>query len=183
MSWLVKPPAAPPPPPGHVDVEAFMGQAAEIEQSGGDVPAFTYLRNIGPKVQPDKWGQPLPLSAPDQARLDRLFALLASPADRAPALVLSGTLDPGETEALRQVFPDIYVRMVQQARIDMATTPPPYAAWAESTLGILFGMQASKVYNDAPPPPASNGKSKDDEPSGATAADRREVSVRQQKGS
>jgi len=157
-----------------------MGQAAEIQEAGQFVPALAFLRTVCPPAQLDKWGEPLPLSDPDQARLDRLFAVTANPLERGWALVQSGTIDPGEAECIAMTSPDAYQVLVSRARMDMAQAPPPYSMWAEQTLGVLFGQPAAKVYKEAPPPkPPAPSPGKSDEATGATQADRREISVRQ----
>lgn len=163
-----------------------MGQAAEIQQGGQSVPALEFLRAVCPRAQLDKWGEPLPLSAPDQARIDRLHAVAVDPAGRGEALIRSGTLDPGEAECIARAAPLTYVELVRRARFDMASTEPPYAPWAEQTLSILFGEPAARAYQEPPQPPAAQPKpssTKDDEDTGATPADRREISVRQRKAS
>lgn len=163
-----------------------MGIAAEIQQSGQAAPALDFLRAVCPRSQLDKWGEPLPLSDPDQARIDRLYAVAVDPAARGSALIRSGTLDPGEAECIARTAPGTYAQLVSSARMDMATTPPPYAPWAEQTLSILFGEPAAKAYQEPPPQAAPQGKpsgGKDDQDTGATPADRREISVRQRKAS
>jgi hypothetical protein len=165
-----------------------MGHAAETEQGGQSVPALEFLRAVCPRVQLDKWGEPLPLSDPDQARLDRLYAVAVDPLGRGEALVKSGTLDPGEAECLAKCSPEAYQALVKQSQMDMATTEPPYQMWAERTLSILFGEPAAIMYKEQPQQPASGGKSpstqgNDDTGANPTPADRREISVRQRKAS
>jgi hypothetical protein len=163
-----------------------MGNAAEAQQGGRVVPALEFLRTVCPRVQLDKWGQPLPLSEPDQARIDRLYAVAVDPAGRGEALIRSGTLDPGEAECIARSAPQTYAALVQRARLEMASTPPPYAPWAEQTLSILFGEPAARAYQDPPSPATAQAKpsgTKDDQDTGATPADRREISVRQRKAS
>jgi hypothetical protein len=172
--------------PAPVDATELMGAAAEAEQRGQSSPALAFLRTVCPRVQLDKWGQPLPLSDPDQARIDRLYAVALDPAGRGQALIRSGTLDPGEAECLAVTAPQAYGELAAGARLEMAQTPPPYAQWAEQTLSILFGEPAAKAYQEPPQQPASQGKpsgGKDDQDTGATPADRREISVRQRKAS
>lgn len=132
-------------------------------------------------MQLDKWGEPLPLSAAEQARIDRLVAVAADPLERTWALVLSGTLDPLEAECCAVTSAGAYNALVSKAKMDMAMTPPPYAPWAEQTLGILFGKPAAKVYVEAQIQPASAGKpsARNDEASFPTPSDRREIPVRQ----
>lgn len=163
-----------------------MGVAAEAEQGGQSVPALDFLRTVCPRSQLDKWGEPLPLSDADQARIDRLYAVAVDPSGRGQALIRSGTLDPGEAECIARAAPQTYAQLVGSARMDMATTEPPFAPWAEQTLSILFGEPAAKAYREPPAQPASQSKpssGKDDQDTGATPADRREISVRQRKAS
>lgn len=184
QQWLLGPPARQPPPPAHADLQALNIQAVELESRGITAgPAVAYIREHGPALKMDKWGGPLPLSAPEQDRLDRMMAILSFPMQRGRALIVSGTLDPGEADALRTVYPEVYDALASRARADMATTAPPYAVWAEQTLGVLFGKPAAKVYGEVAPKqqqPASRPKSGGDQSSTATPADRRELAVRQQ---
>lgn len=160
-----------------------LGSVEQEAEGAPTSPAIAYVRANGPKLQQDKWGELLPLSTPEQDRLDRMVAVLSHPLERGLALVLSGTLDPGECEALRTVHADAYGLLVQHARADMAQTQPPFAVWAEQTLTVLFGKPVAKVYGDeVAPKKAPPSGPKGTGPTGATQADRREVAVRQQKG-
>lgn len=184
--WLKGPPAPQPPAPQKNDLQALHLQAVELESRNvPSGPAMAYIKAHGPTLQVDKWGGSLPLSGPDQDRLDRMVAILSLPMQRGLQLIFSGTLDPGETDAIRTVYPDIYRELVHRALQDMATTPPPYSIWAEQTLGVLFGRPAARVYNDqvaASPPGMPHPRApKADSPDNPTPADRREIAVRQER--
>lgn len=161
-----------------------MGTAAHLEAQGIVTPALTYLRETGPQLETDKWGQPLPLSAADQDRLDRIFAVLADPMTRGRALIVSGLLAPDEVDALITVHPDVWTALSAQAFEEMGTTPPPYRAWAEATLNVLFLQDAAQVFTSGAPPalPKQAGNVSVGPDSLGTPADRRETSVREQKG-
>lgn len=171
-----------------------MGQVAEAEAAvaAGQAPrpVALYIRAHAPKLQLDKWGEPLPLSAVDQDRLDRMFAVIASPYDRSLALMKSGLLAPDEVDAVQAVHPEIYSLLVDVAKRQMLEADPPYPVWAESMLSTLFGQPAAKVYGgaaeihpgDGPKPAAKGGGAPAGIPAGAaTAADRRDADVRQQR--
>ena len=184
--WLSGPPAPPPPDAGHVQLEALMGQVAEAEGSPAPSPAALYIRAHAPKLQLDKWGEPLPLSAVEQDRLDRMFAVLASPYERTMALMRSGLLGPDEVDAVQAVHPEIYALLVDVAKRQMMESDPPYGVWAESMLSTLFGKPAAKIYGGEseanPEKGAPKGGGKAAVPAGATTqADRRDADVRQQR--
>lgn len=192
MSWLNEPPAPSPPEPAHVDIEQMM----QVLQAEPDPPtlAKTYLMAQGPRQQLDKWGAPLPLSSVDQDRLDRAFAVIASPHDRTRALLRAGKLAPDEVDAVTAAFPEIYGELEREALHDLITTAPPYEGWAETVLGILFGKPPAEVVSGGlggPPqqpgegaPPKGKAKAPASMAAGmATQADRRDVEVREQKNS
>jgi hypothetical protein len=125
----------------------------------------------------DQWGMPLPISSQQQDYIDRVFAVLADPT-RCKALLHSGQLCPDEVEPLATVYPEIYETIVEDAMGDMRAAKPPFPAWAEGVLGILFQKPAATVYN---PSSEANGKppgGKMDKQAG-TPADRRELAVRE----
>jgi hypothetical protein len=185
--WLKKrsPPAGPP-RPGHVDHAMLMAQLHEKETLGIATPATTFLRAQAPAEQRDKWGQPLPLSEFDQERLDQMVAIMASPYERGRALVHAGMITPGEVDAIMRVYPEIYSVLTEEAIDDMVDHPPPYQAWAEATLGTLFGVPAEQVYSGGTPKMPERQESLQGKPgkgSGVevpeTPTDRREVAVRE----
>lgn len=187
MSWLKKPPAPAPPEPAHVDIEQLMSTLTA--QPDPPTLARQYLMSSGPRMRLDKWGEPLPLSAVDQDRLDRVFAVIASPQYRTRALLRAGMLGPDEVDAVSASFPEIYGELEREAIHDLVTTPRPYAAWAEAVLGVLFGRPPAEVVQSGPPgqqqqqatPPAGKPKAPASMAAGmATQADRRDVEVRAQ---
>ena len=189
MSWLQNPPAPSPPEPAHIDLERMM----TVLQAEPDPPTLAkqYLMTKAPKAQLDKWGAPLPLSAVDQDRLDRAFAVIASPHDRTRALLRAGMLAPDEVDAVSFAFPEIYGELEREALKDLVTTAPPYQGWAETVLGVLFGKppaevvaggidQPDKPQGDQPPPGKPKAPSKGNPAAMPTPADRRDVAVRAQ---
>ena len=182
-SWLKGPPAKAPPVPGHVNIETLMGTADQLEAQGMVTPALTYIRTNGPQQEIDKWGEPLPLSSVDQARLDRLFAILSEPYARGRALLLAGMLIPDEVDALMNVYPDVWMTLATQAWNEMHVTHPPYPLWAETTLGVLFAKPADVVFT-GPSPKAPDQQAQAEgtgirtNPAPGTQADRREAAVR-----
>ena len=150
--WLKKrsPPAGPP-APGHVDHADLLDQLHEKQRLGIATPAMLFLQEKAPPEARDKWGQPLPLSAYDQERLDQMVAIMAAPYERGQALLHAGMITPGEVDALIRVYPEIYAILEQEAVDDMMAHPPPYPAWSETTLGVLFGVAAAKVYGGGTP--------------------------------
>lgn len=188
MSWLKEKPAPAPPEPGHVDLERMM----QVLQAEPDPPTLAkqYLMTKAPKAQLDKWGAPLPLSAVDQDRLDRVFAVIAAPYDRTRALLRAGMLAPDEVDAVSFAFPEIYGELEREALKDLVTTEPPYAGWAETVLGVLFEKPPAEVIASGLGGPQQQGPDKP--PKGApkspgnmaagmpTPADRRDQEVRAQ---
>lgn len=140
-----------PPPPPRVDLAGLvkkLDDAAAVH--GGQLPpAMDYLKAQMPPQIFDRWGQPLPLSIDKQERLDRLVAILAQPLERGRALLVSGTLDTIEADALRNGWPTVYDHLKDQAIAEMAEAGPPLPVWSEGVLGILFGRDAALVYVDA----------------------------------
>jgi hypothetical protein len=187
VSWLQEPAAPAPPEPGHVNVEWLMQM---LQSKETPTLADQYLMTKAPRAQLDKWGDPLPLSPPDQDRLDRVFAVIASPYDRTRALLRAGMLAPDEVDAVVASFPEIYGELEREAIKDMVTTAPPYQVWAEIALGVLFQKPAADVANpQAAAPPGGKGDGKPGKAAAAmasgmaTQADRRDVEVREQKNS
>src|SRR4051812_19041633 len=71
-------------------------------------PKCAYLLKHLPKEEFDRWMQPLPLSVVQQDRLNRMMAVMMDPINRGRALLLSGTLDTLECEALHDAIPQAY---------------------------------------------------------------------------
>jgi hypothetical protein len=182
LIWLKRPkPGKGPPPPGHVDLVALMAQAGDMAARGINSAELTYLKAHAPRLAVDKWGQPLPLSTADQFRLDRTFALLASPLARGKALLESGRLTPDEVQALEQTNPQVLDALVQTTVGDMTAHPAPYAQWVEAVLGFLFQKPPDKYFRDLQSP-GGNGPHGNVTPPGAppTPVDRLEKAVRDQ---
>lgn len=185
--WLKKrsPPAGPP-SPGHVDQATLLEQLHEKERLGIATAATRFLSTQAPPVRYDKWGQAFPLSAYDQERLDQQVAIMAAPLERGRALLHAGMITPAEMDALIAVYPDIASILIDEAIDDMVAHPPPYEAWAESTLGVLFGMPPAQVYGTGTPMKAEQTESLKGRTKKGTEADvpstpseRREVAVRE----
>lgn len=177
--WLKKEtPQAGPPRAGHVDYDELVKKIEEQRRLGIAGPVAEYMDKVRPPQQFDQWGEPLPLSALDQDRLDRTFAILAGPMERGTALLHSGQLIDDEVDAIEAVYPGIYVLIVERAKNDMFATDPPYPAWAEAQLGILFRKPASSVYSPKPAEEMPTYRAAPKSPEG-TQADRRELSVRE----
>lgn len=188
-SWLKSPPRKPPSAPENVDIVTFNAQANLASQKTGKVPEYvTYVRQNGPKLQVDEWGQALPLSPQEQYDLDRLVAVLMEPVTRTRDLLVSGILNDDEVTAVATVYPAAYAAIVKAALSDMIQAQPPFALWAQSVLGILFRKPATEMYastinaTDAignPKGPAGHapGALPDSIP---TPQDRRDTAVRQQ---
>lgn len=178
--WLRK--ETPPDGPamaGAIDAAVFTDKLSALRTMGISTPAEEYVFNKIPKQDLDQWGNPLPLSPLSQDTLDRIFAIMAAPLERGTALLQSGQLIDDEVDAIEAVFPDVYMMMMERVRNDMLTYEPPYPAWVEAQIGILFRKPASAVYRPesttAPPEPRIGGLKT---PQG-TQADRRELSVRE----
>lgn len=178
--WLRKetPPSGPP-MPGMVDAQVFTDALSRVRSIGVSTPADEYVFSKIPVQELDQWGNPLPLAPLAQDTLNRIFAIIAAPQVRGTALLHSGQLIDDEVDAIEAVFPDIYVMMVERAKNDMLTYEPPYPAWVEAQLGILFRKPAATVYRPEgetkPPEPRIGNLKRPD----ATQADRRELSVRE----
>lgn len=177
--WLKKPhPGKGPPMPASVNLETLMAKIEEARRFGIQTPAQSYLAIKAPAQPMDEWGQPLPISSMDQDFLDRVFAVLADPMGRGRALLHSGRLCPDEVEPIAVVYPEIYEVMLELAQADMLDHPPPYPAWAQATLGVLFQKPASAVYtSEGEQPTGSLPQGQIKTPEG-TPADRRELAVR-----
>lgn len=178
-----KGPAAPP----HVDLQAIMAAVQGLEAQGVSSVEMAYIKDHAPRLSADKWGQPLPLSSVDQARLDDIFALLVSPLERGRALLHSGRLTPGEVDALATTNPDILASLVAEARMDLIRTPAPYSPWAEAVLGFLFQKPPALFLKEGPDgpdgpnnasPTGQNAKAPGAPP---TPVDRLEPAVREQR--
>ncbi len=183
IPWLKRqrPPKGPAAPP-HVDLLAVMAAAQGLEAQGISSVEMAYLKDHAPRLRTDKWGQPLPLSTVDQARLDDIFALLVSPLERGEALLHSGRLTPGEVDALATTNPDVLGALVDGARMDMVQHPAPYSPWAEAVLGYLFQKPAAVFLKEGPDaalqPTGQNAKAPGAPP---TPVDRLEPAVREQR--
>jgi len=187
MSWMHDPPAKAPPMPPHVALEALMGAISKTEVAGQGTPASAYLRLMAPKQQYDKWGAPLPLSDVDQDRIDRLFAVLSAPMERPRALLRAGMLIPDEVEAIKAAFPEVYTVLVEKVLRELMDSVPPYREWAETVVGVLFGMPPAQLLQSAESPEkqmaAHEAKTKKPETTpdmSGTAADRRDIGVRKE---
>jgi len=135
-----------PPKPPHVDLMKLSGNIEHQAAAGPLPPAAQYLQQYAPSLLTDEYGQPLPLDVTDQERLDRMVAVLRAPFVRGRQLVTSGTLDTDESDALRLGAPDEYAGICEDARNAMIAEKPPFPAWAEGVLGVLFGKDAAVVY-------------------------------------
>lgn len=180
--WLKRPhPITGPPMPPSVNIETLWAKLEESRRRGTQTPAETYLSLKAPPIQHDDWGQPLPISAMEQDYIDRVFAVLLSPMERGEALLHSGRLCPDEVEPIAVVFFEIWETLVERATQAMFDAGgPPFPAWAEASLGILFQKPASAMYNPTPAeqPIGSQSRGQVKPPEG-TQADRRELSVRE----
>ncbi len=146
MLWLKKPkPEKAPPAPKRISTVqlATLRIAARAQP---DQPLNAYLLAHLPPEEFDRWLQPLPLSAVQQDRLDRMMAVLEAPIDRGRALLVSGTLDTLECQALREGQPKAYEILRTWAIHDMVAGKPPLPGWSEGVLGVLFGREASHVF-------------------------------------
>lgn len=184
MSWIkAETPAKPPGSPPHIDVQQLYRHASDVQQTGQLPRPTAVLLASAPTVQFDRWGQPLPITAPQQARLDRIGAILADPIYRPRALLKCGQLGPDEVGALIAGRPAEYARLCADVMHDMVVAGPPLAGWMESQLAILFQRPSAEILTtalpeDGPqqgPQRTGHGLSK---PFG-TPSDRREIAVRQ----
>lgn len=187
MSWLHDPPTRAPKTPPHVAVESLLGALGKAFAEGQGNPALAYLKLMVPPTQYDKWGAPLPISDVEQDRVDRLFAVLVEPMERTRALVRSGLLLEMESDAVKATFPEIYTVLVKEVLKDLTDAAPPYREWAETTVGVLFGMPPAQLLQSAEAPEKqmakAEAKSKKPTPTpdmSGTAADRRDISVRKE---
>ena len=174
MSWLEKPPAKGPKAPQHVDMMRLHRMATSLPQLPPDVAK---LVEIAPALTFDRWGNPLPLSASDQHRLDRIAAVVGDPYARGRALLLSGELAPDEVEALATVRPVVYDILVQEATREMLDGEPPFQPWAEDALDRLFKKPAPLVYEAAEEQAQQQQAGGPKVPS--TPAERREIAIRE----
>lgn len=160
-----------------------MAATNELEAQGISSVEMAYLKDHAPRLQTDKWGQPLPLSTVDQARLDDIFALLVSPLERGRALLHSGRITPGEVDAISVTNPDILAALVEEARMDLIKTPAPYAPWAEAVLGYLFQKPPALFLKEGPDDGATKPTGQNAKAPGAppTPVDRLEPAVREQR--
>lgn len=181
--WLKRPsPEKGPPAPASVNIEVLWAKLEESRRRGTATPAESYLAIKAPPIQLDDWGQPLPLTAMDQDYIDRVFAILANPFERGRALLHSGRLCPDEVEPIAVVYPEVWQVLAEDATNDMYDSGgPPFPAWAETSLGVLFQKPASAVYNPKPAdePTAGSAPHGKVKPPEATQADRRELAVRE----
>lgn len=191
MSWLHEQPTPPPPMPPRVALGELLAAIAQQEAAGQATPASAYLRLMCPPVSYDKWGEPLPLSDDQQDRVDRLFAVLAEPLERTHKLLRSGLLMAEEVDAVKTAFPEVYTVAVEKTLRELMASAPPYREWAETAIGVLFGMPPAQLLQSAEAPEKqmaaaeSKAKPKTKTPGNTpdmsgTAADRREISVRKE---
>jgi len=189
-SWLKMPPRKPPDDPETIDLVSFNARANLLEQKTGKVPAFvTYVRQNGPKLTFDEWGQALPLSPMEQSDLDRLVAVLMDPVTRFRDLLTCGRLNDDEVQAVSAVYPEVYAAVVNAAVKDMIVAQPPFALWAQSVLGILFQKPATEMYASTINATDEIGRPKENRASPGLASppdaiptpqDRRDTAIRQQ---
>lgn len=167
-------PGKAPPLPSHVDAVDLQTQLADRKAQGPLTPTMAYLDQFAPVPPLDRWGMPLPLSATDQDKLDRMAAVLFHPLLRGRQLLLSGMLDTDECSALRQGAPDAYELIRSGAEREMITAGPPLPQWADGVLGVLFGRDAAIVYGDAKdqPKPPQQGSNYQGKPPNPTPADK-----------
>lgn len=145
-SWMKGKPAKPPAKPKKVDLMHVIAVNHDFETRGPLNSSQLYLKANLPKQSFDRWGQPLPLSTVMQERMDRMVAVIVNPMERGRQLLLSGTLDTLETNALKDGCPEAYAALQIQALKEMADAGPPIADWAEKTLSVFFGRDAAMVY-------------------------------------
>lgn len=169
-------PPAPPAVPPRVDAVDLAGMLSDAKASGRQLtPLEQYLDANAPVPKLDRWGMPLPLSATDQDRLDRISAVLWNPVHRGRALLISGSLDTHECDALRTGAPEAYAQLRTQAEQEMLKAGPPLPSWSDGVLGILFGRPVGSVYakqQDQQKPQRSSGANYPGKPPNPTPADR-----------
>lgn len=183
-TWLKRPqpdPKVAPAAPASVDIEKMWGIIEGKRALGIQTPAQAYLALKAPAQPLDQWGMPLPLSSMDQDKLDRIFAMLADPHGRTVALLHSGRLCPDEVEPVATVFPEVWETICQRTQDEMIANPPPYPAWSEATIGVLFQKPAASVYNPVPEKPMGSPPHSPVKAPEATQADRRELAVREKR--
>ena len=182
IPWLKRPhPEKGPTAPPSVDYEKMWELIEQRRALGIQTPAQAFLAIKAPAMSLDQWGEPLPLSSMQQDYLDRIFAMLLNPKVRTEALLHSGRLCPDEVEPVATVFPEVWEAICEDAQRDMVAHPPPYPAWVESTLGVLFQKPASAVYNPTPEKPMGSPPQSQVKAPEGTQADRRELAVREQR--
>ena len=182
-NWLKSDPRKPPKDPKRVDLVHLIAAGSAMAKRGEPVPHIEYIKQFGPKISTDEWGQPLPLSSVAQYDLDRLVAIMLDPLDRARELLLSGMLNPDEVTALKAVYPTVWVALVDAAYSDMIETKPPWKTWAQNVLGVLFQKPATEAYqsHENPAKPAQGGGGGAGVPGSLpTPSDRMETAVREQ---
>lgn len=188
-AWIkAEAPAKPPASPRHIDIQQLYRHASDVSQPIAGVPQqlprpLAVLVASAPQVQVDRWGIPLPITAPQQARLDRIGAILADAISRPRALLRAGQLGPDEVGALIAGRPAEYAQLLRDVERDMVTAGPPLAGWMESQLAILFQRPSAQILSVAlPEDGAQQGSPKrgghKTTPFG-TPSDRREIAVRQ----
>jgi len=176
VTWLkAEKPGPAPAIPAHVDAVDLAGMLADAHASGRELtPVEAFLDASAPVPALDRWGMPLPLSATDQERLDRISAVLWNPLRRGRQLLTSGSLDTTEASALRNGTPDAYEQLRYQAEQEMLEAGPPLPRWSDGVLGILFGKEPAVVYQDASKdkPAPQGGSNYPGKPPSPTPADR-----------
>lgn len=183
-SWLkADAPAKGPAAPRHIDVATLYRHVADLERIGPLPPQLRTLKKAAPTVVTDRWGMPLPLTDPQQARLDRIGAILADPWMRPMALLRAGQLGPDEVQALQDGRPDELLALAADVEREMVMAGPPLAQWVESQLAILFQKPSNLILAGGPSEDeAAQGKGKRPGRGGegphGTPSDRRELAVR-----
>lgn len=146
MVWCSKPkPAKAPPTPRNITPGMLAVIRAAVSKFP-TVPANVYLKAHLPVEEFDRWMQPLPLSIVQQDRLNRMMAVILAPIDRGRALLLSGTLDTLECEAIKEAHPDAYQILKDQAVREMVQSGGSLPQWSEAVLGVLFQRDAAHVF-------------------------------------
>lgn len=183
MSWLKsQEPAKGPASPRHIDVAALYRHVAALEATGPLAPPMRALKAAAPVPVLDRWGMPLPLTDPQQARLDRIGAILADPWMRPKALLRAGQLGPDEVQALQDGRPDELAQLAAGVQQEMVQAGPPLPQWVESQLAILFQKPSNLILTGGPDKDEPQGRSKQPARGGegphGTPSDRRELAVR-----